>query len=206
MAGCTGCITLVILLQIAAAIAIIVIIPLHLQQIQWDPTRFQGLKFWDGFVESNVCLLGTGFRNAHLCTYAIVAAGVSVGASLLISLMQCISCNFCSFGPFVDVIFQGAGTAWWIVASIIVTKYARQANSLQYPQQDWRDTVMYLSWALAGLFAVGLCVSIGRSITVSGMLLSLSSLSEFSRRCKLLWRHHMACHVMSVLCHFKSQA
>lgn len=77
--------------QIAAAVAIIVIIPVHLQQIQWDPTRFQGLKFWDGFVESDACLLGSGFRNAHLCTYGIVAAGVSVAASLLISLMQVMS-------------------------------------------------------------------------------------------------------------------
>lgn len=109
-------------------------------------------------------------------------AGISVIVSLLISLVQCVTCHLCGIGGVLDVIFAAAGTAWWVVvsrrgggvqacdkylvdsslltparrwiiASAIVTKHANQANGV-LPEENWRNTVVGMMWAEVGVFGI----------------------------------------------------
>lgn len=53
----------------------------------------------------------------HIVRDRFVVAGISVIVSLLISLVQCVTCHLCGIGGVLDVIFAAAGTAWWVVVS-----------------------------------------------------------------------------------------
>jgi len=58
------------------------------------------------------CLLGSTPNGVNLCYVAYGWSGVSILATLALSLLECCTCNLCGLGFLVDTIFALAGTAW----------------------------------------------------------------------------------------------
>lgn len=61
---------------------------------------------------TSTCSLGTAVESSSLCVYAYALAGISLGVSFVISLLQCCTCNLCGLGKLLDIIFSVVGTAW----------------------------------------------------------------------------------------------
>eukprot|EP00877_Chromochloris_zofingiensis_P006490 jgi/Chrzof1/2094/Cz11g02160.t1 len=133
-------------MQVAGAAAVVAITALKLTDIN---VQRQGLN-----VTSNVqCLLGSSDQVGNLCYYAYAVAGFSLLASVALSLVQCITCNLCGCGRLLDTAFAGVGTAWWIAAALVFTKYG-QASPQDLPNVNWRNSIYIISWAEVGLFGL----------------------------------------------------
>lgn len=65
------------------AVYIVVVTAVQLQNITWDNVNSDIVHT----VQSAQCLLGKSFNSTSLCTYTYIAAGASIGASLLLSLL-----------------------------------------------------------------------------------------------------------------------
>ncbi|KFM25001.1 hypothetical protein F751_1880 [Auxenochlorella protothecoides] len=150
--GCTIVHHVAAFVQIALAVAIAVIVGIKLFRVDVsgdgeDPTV------------TSTCLLGEDYNNENLCVYVFAVVGVSVLVSFVISLVQCCTCHLCGLGAILDTIFAAAGTAWWIIASSIVTK---NSNDSDLPEDGWRRTTVALMWTEVGVFAVLLISSVIR--------------------------------------------
>jgi hypothetical protein len=88
-------------------------------------------------------------------------AGISLLVSFVISLFQCITCNCCGLGDFIDWIVAIFGVIWWAIAGGVLTDGVTDANSAGLPEEGWRNTVYILTWCEVGLF--GLIVIFGVS-------------------------------------------
>lgn len=69
--------------QVGLAVYIVVVTAVQLQNITWDNVNSDIVHT----VQSAQCLLGKSFNSTSLCTYTYIAAGASIGASLLLSLL-----------------------------------------------------------------------------------------------------------------------
>ncbi|GAB4822906.1 hypothetical protein N2152v2_009952 [Parachlorella kessleri] len=111
------------------------------------------------------CTLGTAVDSSSLCTYTYVLAGVSIGISLLLSLVKCVTCDLCGLGALLDLIFSAAGTCWWAVGASVVTKHVQQAADM--PLEQYRTATIALMWAEVAMFGALLVAGVS---SCAGML------------------------------------
>lgn len=128
-------------LQFAVALTIICIISFNLSEV-W-------VSGWS--VEYN-CLWHTNGSDA-VCNYGYTVAGVSMAASALLGLLQCLTLNLCGLGGVLDVALGIFGVIWWVAAAITFTAY----NDQDLPNQNWRTAVTVLAWVQVALFSI-MCV------------------------------------------------
>lgn len=135
------------LLEICGAGILVAIVAMYLSHTN--------VAFTDDFsnpVSYNAtCSIGKEFHGHSLCTYAYIVAGVSIGVSLLLTILLCCTCNGCGIGPWFEVIFALALTGWWVVAGLVFSKYGAQANK-SLPLNNWRNGIIVVSWLTAGIF------------------------------------------------------
>lgn len=74
--------------------------------------------------------------------------------SALFCLLQLLTCNMCGCGPTMDAVFTGIATAWWLVASFILSVNARNATNAKVKNGQWRTAVVLLCWITMGLFGL----------------------------------------------------
>eukprot|EP00879_Flechtneria_rotunda_P002133 GHRR01002315.1.p1 GENE.GHRR01002315.1~~GHRR01002315.1.p1 ORF type:complete len:224 (+),score=69.14 GHRR01002315.1:345-1016(+) len=145
MRGTTVCVVaLLSLLQIGTAVAVIAITAIQLANVQ----TFQG------FMDQNVCLASGDPSNISVCTYIYAVGGVSIALTIVIGLLQLITCNMCGCGEVMDAVFTIIATGWWLVAGFITARHAKAANDQHVKGQDWRNAVVLLCWITAGLFGL----------------------------------------------------
>lgn len=136
-------------LQLACAAAIIVItaLKLHKVNITWDD------KTWNTDV-LNTCLLGTMENGANLCYFAYIAGGISVLATLALSILQCCTCHLCGLGGLLDAAFAAAGTILWAIAGVIFDQYYKKPAMQNVPRPEWRLSITILSFTACALFGI----------------------------------------------------
>lgn len=136
-----------VVLQVAAAAAVIVItaLKLHRVNVTWDN------KSWNSDVQ-NVCLLGTMQNGGNLCYLAYAAGGFSILATAALSILQCCTCYLCGLGTLLDAIFAAVGTVWWAICGWIFLQASKQPMNAALPRPEWRFSIMVLSFVACGLF------------------------------------------------------
>lgn len=137
--------------QFACAAAIIVITALKLHKVN---ILFND-QTWNVDV-LNQCLLGTMSNGANLCYFAYAAGGISVVATMALSILQCCTCNLCGLGGILDAAFAAAGTVLWAAAGVIFDqcyKLMQQTNP-NVPRQQWRFSITVISFSACGLFGI----------------------------------------------------
>lgn len=150
---------LLAILEVGIAIAIICIVAIQLSDV------------WEMITGSNnSCALSTPEHGDDLCIYAYVVCGISIGVSLVLSILLCCTCDLCGLGKFLDLLFAALACAWWIAAAVVFTRYVAQANddncsspeSACDDKSDWRNAVAILAWINVGLFAISGLISLIR--------------------------------------------
>lgn len=138
-------------LQLACAAAVIVItaLKLHKVNISFDQNT------WNTDV-LNQCLLGSMDNGANLCYFAYAVGGISVVATMILSILQCCTCNLCGLGGVLDAAFAAAGTVVWAAAGVIFDQYYKkqQLTNPNVPRQEWRLSITITSFVACGLFGV----------------------------------------------------
>lgn len=131
------------LLKLGIAIAIIVIVAVHLNDITVDRglTRYR-----------SSCLMGDS-NGADLCIYAYVVCGISLIATILLSIFLCVTCDLCGLGFIFEFILALFGTLWWLAAAIVFTTEGTRATDASVPQHGWRLAVWILCWIQFVIFA-----------------------------------------------------
>ncbi|PNH03364.1 hypothetical protein TSOC_010593 [Tetrabaena socialis] len=135
--------------KVGLAIAIAVIVSTKL----WD-VEINSEASGTPFVIKSQCLMGSNLESGTVCEYAYAVCGVSLLVSLCASLFLCLTCDLCGLGTWLEFVVHGLQTAWWVVASIIFWKKAREANDQGLPREDWRDAVAVMACVAALLGAI----------------------------------------------------
>lgn len=143
------------LLKVGIAIAIIIIVALHLTDVTVRVNQ-------DGQVVDSkaTCLMTGNVRGATVCEYAYAVCGVSLVTSLVLFLFLCITCDACGFGAWIEFIVGGLLTAWWVIAGIVFTAKFHETEEQRppIPGTDWRIAVFVMAWVAAGLAAISTLV------------------------------------------------
>lgn len=58
------------------------------------------------------CLVTFAAAGPLPCPRRFVVVGISLAVSLVISLVQCVTCHLCGLGSILDTLFATAGTVW----------------------------------------------------------------------------------------------
>mmetsp|Transcript_35098 Transcript_35098/g.78128 ORF Transcript_35098/g.78128 Transcript_35098/m.78128 type:complete len:189 (-) Transcript_35098:152-718(-) len=135
------------LLKTAASVAIIIIVAIHLTDVTVTTTEDLSVE------TSYTCYLGITENETDLCVYAYAVCGLSIVSSLVISLFLCCTYELCGLGFIVEGAFALVGTVWWLVASLVFSKYVAEANNDDLELKNWRNSVVVLSWFCFGCFA-----------------------------------------------------
>eukprot|EP00798_Chlamydomonas_sp_ICE-L_P008141 gene8141-1389_t len=166
-----GCITGIIgkifqvclgLLKIAAAVAILIIVTQHLVDISVISIEDVNVTIVDAGLSdlgTFSCLLGqldSQYNSdvVNLCTYAYAVAGFSLFCTLVLFILLCVTCGCCGCGFIFESMFAIVGTLWWLGASIVFTKYGKEANDNMVPEEHWRNSVIAASWVAFSAFAL----------------------------------------------------
>lgn len=139
----------VVQLGCAAAVIVITALKLHKVNITFDQNT------WNTDV-LNQCLLGNMDNGANLCYFAYAAGGISVIATMALSVLQCCTCHLCGLGGILDAAFAAAGTVVWAAAGVIFNQYynLQQQTNPNVPRQEWRFSITVTSFIACGLFGV----------------------------------------------------
>jgi uncharacterized membrane protein len=148
------CVALLSLLQLGSAVAVIAITAVQLANV----SSFSFQDLWN----QKICLASANFKDLSVCTYIYAVGGVSIVLTILIGLLQMITCNLCGCGKYMDAVFTVIAAAWWLVAGFITAHHARAANNAKIRQAQWRNAVVLLCWITSGLFAILFLVHMGR--------------------------------------------
>eukprot|EP00884_Botryococcus_braunii_P007565 jgi/Botrbrau1/1680/Bobra.116_2s0024.1 len=165
--GCGSIIVSVLtFLAVLGACAVPAIIAVKLQHVHvsidhLDVSHLNSTTLKEAMNMNATCLMWAEDSN-QACIYGYTVAGVSLLASLLVAIFQCVTCNLCGCGSLLDFIFAAAACAWWAAASLLFGKYATQANEANLPEAQWRGWVIIISWAQAALFVLIATVSLIR--------------------------------------------
>eukprot|EP00882_Tetradesmus_deserticola_P010002 GHRQ01010568.1.p1 GENE.GHRQ01010568.1~~GHRQ01010568.1.p1 ORF type:complete len:228 (+),score=80.51 GHRQ01010568.1:1627-2310(+) len=169
MKAATACLVAILsLLQIGTAVAVIAITAVNLGNVQ----SFQDvLKLNQKF-----CLASADPKNMSVCTYIYAVGAVSIVLTIIIGLLQLITCNMCGCGKIMDAVFTVLACAWWLVAGFITAAHAKAANSARpaIPGSDWRNAVVLLCWVTSGLF--------GALFVVHMLRIGFSCCRKFSKK------------------------
>jgi hypothetical protein len=144
------------LIQVGCGVAIVIILYQKLSDFKFDLSNI--LDDPDALFTVDSCLLGNAVNNVDLCVYMYVVVAASFLVSILVSVLQCCTCNLCGCGAFLDFIVSLVGTVWWCAAAIVVTIYGLDANEAGWPQQNWRNAIIALAWVASAAFIVHLCL------------------------------------------------
>lgn len=106
------------------------------------------------FISEAQCLLGKDKHSDSLCIYIYIVIGVSLAVSFVLSMIQCITCNLCGLGRYLDLALAVAATLWWAVAGVVVTQGAAEANDAGLPKEEYRNAVVGLVWAEVAFFSL----------------------------------------------------
>lgn len=151
--------SLALFLQVCAAVAIIVITATKFSNFQDVTAAGNDLV---SVTINQSCALGQFSTGWSMCTYSYVVAGVSLAASLVLSLLLCITCNCCGIGGVLDAVFAAIGIAWWVIGAILLT----QRSSSPAQLADWRVALIALAWACVALFGLALLLLVCRAFAV----------------------------------------
>lgn len=110
-------------------------------------------KTWNPDVQ-NVCLLGFMNNGGNLCYFAYGAAGISVLATVVLSILQCCTCHLCGLGTVLDAVFAAVGTVVWAIAGVIFDYYQKQPAMQNVPRPEWRLSITILSFVACALFGL----------------------------------------------------
>eukprot|EP00798_Chlamydomonas_sp_ICE-L_P032116 gene32116-16633_t len=157
---------LIKLIEVGCAIAIIIIIAIHLQDVKVTPGGENILT--DGFPEYKfTCALGNlndqffGTSATNYCAYAYSVAGISLAASLVMSILLCLTCDLCGCGLVFELILALCLALWWMAAGIVfavskandwgqswedVSNAFDNLFSWEMTQDNWRTSIPILAW------------------------------------------------------------
>uniref|UniRef100_A0A383VUI7 MARVEL domain-containing protein n=1 Tax=Tetradesmus obliquus TaxID=3088 RepID=A0A383VUI7_TETOB len=169
MRAATACLVAVLsLLQIGTAVAVIAITAINLGNVQ----SLQDV--WK--LNQKFCLASADPKNMSVCTYIYAVGAVSIVLTILIGLLQLITCNMCGCGKVMDAVFTALACGWWLVAGFITAAHTRAANSARpaIPGSEWRNAVVLLCWATSGLF--------GALFVVHMLRIGFSCCRKFSKK------------------------
>jgi len=113
------------------------------------------------------CLLGNNSVNSN-CVTLEVLGGVTIALALLIGVLQCLSCNCCGCGGFLDWVFAAVGAALWTAMGVVVLdgynkeeKKDKEALANRRMTQEtfdnnhqWRLIVLAMCWGMVALFCI----------------------------------------------------
>lgn len=147
-------VALLSILQIGTAVAVLAITALQLANVDT----------WKDLWNSKLCKAGPDPTNSSVCTYLYAVGGVSIVLTIIIGLMQLITCNMCGCGKYMDAVFTILAAGWWLAAGFITAAQAKAADQTSpvIPGKEWRTTIVLLCWITAGLFGVLFFVHLGR--------------------------------------------
>lgn len=104
------------------------------------------------------------------CLMLEILGGITIGLALLLTILQCCTCNFCGLGGLVDFIFSLAAMAAWIAAAAVVTiaigsgpyLSTNSINELQGRQtaikiMTWVETAIFAFIVIMSLFKCCCC-------------------------------------------------
>jgi hypothetical protein len=134
-------------LQVGTAITVISIVAVQLSNVS-------SIQEFAGSLDDSVktCLLSSDPTNGSVCNYAYLVGGLSIVLTVVIGILQLVTCQMCGGGFVLDAVFTGIATAWWIVASLVLSSKVSSANSAGLAKSSWRNAVVILCWVTAGLF------------------------------------------------------
>ncbi|GAX76124.1 hypothetical protein CEUSTIGMA_g3567.t1 [Chlamydomonas eustigma] len=144
--------------KIACAAAIIAIVAVKLTNISTNSLNVNGTNVSFNNSATMECVLGTDLKDHSLCTVAFAVSGISIALSFAVAILLCCTCNLCGLGPVLELAFAFVGTLMWLATSIVMTKnvqgtsYSLSSFSVSMPQENWRTTVVALTWTEFGLF------------------------------------------------------
>lgn len=179
---------LVVFLQTAAALAVILMTALKLNKVDFkltsgtpssSPNNSTAASDFVAALQkllpqaqiSDVCLIGRPPPNAqgtpivpgaNMCYYAFAVGGFSLLATLVLSILQCVTCNLCGLGPVLDAAFALVGAAWWAVAAVLFTQTRDAAYNKVLPLAEWREALVVVAWVGCALFALWFVISVAR--------------------------------------------
>eukprot|EP01025_Chloroclados_australasicus_P038215 TRINITY_DN3919_c0_g1_i1.p2 TRINITY_DN3919_c0_g1~~TRINITY_DN3919_c0_g1_i1.p2 ORF type:complete len:211 (+),score=5.65 TRINITY_DN3919_c0_g1_i1:94-633(+) len=129
-------------------------------------TKLSHLEFTqDGQIREKACALDdtvTG-DDATLCQLGYVGVGITFGAMLALSILQCCTCDLCGAGWIFDAVLQGVLCAGWVCYASWVTEAKKNIESwdeVKDPEwntveaEDGRTLVFVLSWVEAGMLGL----------------------------------------------------
>ncbi|KAF8057859.1 Slbp [Scenedesmus sp. PABB004] len=155
MRGCTLClVALLSVLQLGTAVAVIAITAVQLAGVD----SFA----WAEVINQKQCLASADPKNLSVCTYIYAVGGVSIAMTLIIGLLQLVTCNMCGCGKYMDAVFTVVAAGWWLVAGFITAAHARGAGAARVRGRGARTWVVLLCWVTAGLFAALFIVHLAR--------------------------------------------
>ncbi|GLC40717.1 hypothetical protein PLESTB_000029800 [Pleodorina starrii] len=137
------------LAKVAISIAIVCIVTIHLYHVQVKNSKVR-----------IGCLMMGSVKGDSVCEYTYAVCGLSMVLSLVTSLLLCITCNLCGLGDWFEFGIGAVQTAWWVIASIIISKNVRDSNAYEFadgsklPKEGWRNSVAVLAWINSGIAAV----------------------------------------------------
>lgn len=119
---------------------------------------------WKGLMNQKLCKAGPDPQNTSVCTYLYAVGGVSILMTIVLGLLQLITCNMCGCGKYMDAVFTVLAACWWLAAGFITLTNAKAANesSPAIPGQEWRTAIVLLCWITSGLFALLFVIHMGR--------------------------------------------
>ena len=85
-----------------------------------------------------------------------ILGGCTIALGILLTLLQCLTCNFCGLGGILDGIFALAGGAVWLAAAILVQDARNDLNGAS-PNDTYnsrRNTIAAMVWVEFILFAL----------------------------------------------------
>lgn len=153
---------LVSFLQLGTALAVILITYYKLSHISNFHVDGQSRTY----TSSGTCLMGQDTNSTKLCVYAYFIAGVSILATIIVSLFLCCTCDLCGCGSVFEFLFAAAGTAWWAIAAIVLMKNSWQADDANVSMHDWRLANWIICWVGCGLFLLLALLSFARAISM----------------------------------------
>jgi hypothetical protein len=126
--------------------------------------QLANVEDWKDLYQAKLCKASGDPTNTSVCTYIYAVGAVSICLTIIIGLLQLVTCNMCGCGKYMDAVFTVLAAAWWLAAGFILAAQAKSANEAQptIPGQEWRTTIVLLSWITSGLFGVLFLVHLGR--------------------------------------------
>lgn len=172
--------------QVAAALAVILMTALKLNKVDFKLTPGgeggPASESAQGFVAAlqrllpqaqitDACMIGKPPPNAeglpivpgaNMCYYAFAVGGLSLLATLALSILQCVTCNLCGMGPLLDAAFALVGAAWWAVAAVLFTQTRDAPYNSVLPLPEWREALVVVAWVGCALFGLWFLISVAR--------------------------------------------